>query len=338
MEVAAKKKKPFKWLIVLVLCIAVLVYAVPVARDVFGIGGNLSGVFIEVPQGAALRDISRLLTEKDIVSSENAFYLYAKNKSVNFKFGGHVFNTAMSYKEICDQLAQPGTVETVKVVIPEGYELRLIAKACEDAGLVSADDFMKVAQSGDFDYDFLADKDGVNYRLEGFLFPATYEFNYGTSAHTIIDTMLKAFDNVYTDEFSARAKQLGMSDYEVVTLASVIEREAAGVAEHKKVAGVFYNRIKDGMNLQSCATVQYILKARKPVLSVADTQIDSPYNTYKYLGLPVGPVASPGKSAIESALYPESHGYYYFVAKSDGSGHVFSKTFDEHNKAVSQNQ
>lgn len=332
------KKQPIAGLIILVLCVAVLLCAVPIIKDVCGHGGNTNGVFIEVPEGAALKEIAQLLKEKDIISNESAFYLYAKNKSMNFKFGGHVFNTSMSYSEICEQLTVAGSVATVKVLIPEGYELRLIAEACEKAGLVSADEFMRVAKNGDFDYDFLVDKEGVNYKLEGFLFPATYEFNYGVSAHDIIDTMLKTFDSVYTDAYSKRAKELGMSDYDIVTLASVIEREAASVAEHKKVSGVFYNRINEGMSLQSCATVQYILKERKPVLSVADTQIDSPYNTYKYAGLPVGPVASPSKSAIEAALYPETHDYYYFVAKSDGSGHIFSKTFQEHNRAVAENQ
>ena len=152
------------------------------------------------------------------------------------------------------------------------------------------------------------------------------------SEYSLLDSSAKV------KKIIARAKELGMSIHDVITLASVIEREAANEAEHKKVAGVFYNRIKDGMKLQSCATVQYILKERKPVLTIADTEINSPYNTYLNEGLPPGPIASPGKSAIDAALWPEEHDYYYFVAKADGNGHVFSKTFAEHQKAVSQNQ
>lgn len=329
-------KKLFICLIVFLICIGV--FSTPILKDVFGNGGNNNGIFIEVAEGETLRETTKKLADNNIISYEKVFYIYAKGKAVNFKFGGHVFTTSMSYGEICEQLSQPGTAKTVKLTIPEGYELRLIAQACEDAGIVSAKEFMESAQNDKFDYDFLSDKEGVNYKLEGFLFPATYEINYGASAKEIINTMLKTFDSVYTEEYSARAKELGMSDYDIITLASVIEREAANAEEHKKVAGVFYNRIKAGMNLQSCATVQYILKERKPVLLIKDTEIDSPYNTYKYSGLPVGPVASPSKSAIEAALYPEAHGYYYFVAKADGSGHVFSKTFEEHNKAVSKNQ
>lgn len=333
-----KKRKMIKKLVVYVLLIILTVCVVVAVKDINGYGGDNNGIYIDVPEGAGLKAIAKLLEDNDIVSCDTLFYIYAKNQAHNFKFGGHVFTTSMSYAEISNCLCQTGSSKAVKVVVPEGYELRLIAEACEQAGLVTAEEFMDEAQNGKFDYDFLVKKDGVRYRLEGFLFPATYDFAYGTDAHTIIDRMLSTFATVYKAEYSKRAKELGMSDYDIVTLASVIEREAANVSEHKKVAGVFYNRIKLGMPLQSCATVQYVLKERKPVLAVEDTKINSPYNTYMYKGLPAGPVASPSKSAIEAALYPQQHGYYYFVAKADGSGHVFSKTLEEHNRAVAENQ
>ena len=321
-----------------VLLFFIAKFAISCISDMNGYGGNEDVIYIEIAQGSNLREISAILKEKGIINNEDVFYLYARGRSSDFKAGAHTFNTAMSYEEICDSLCEMPYKETVKVLIPEGYELRLIAQACEDAGLCTADEFMDAAVNDEFDYDFLIDKKGVRYSLEGFLYPATYEFEYGTNAHDIIDKMLYTFDRFYTDEYSERAKKLGMTDYEVVTLASVVEREAASAAEHKKVAGVFYNRIKKGMKLESCATVQYVLKERKPVLSIADTKIESPYNTYKYAGLPVGPVASPSLSAIEAVLYPEEHDYYFFVARSDGKGHVFSKTLEEHNRAVAKNQ
>lgn len=323
--------------VVALAVVLVLWYCISAIGDFAGIGGNSTGIYIEISSGETLKEIAVKLEDNKIINHKNLFYNYAKRSYQSFQYGGHVFSSDMSYGEICRQLSEVGIANKVKVVIPEGYELRLIAQACENAGLFSADDFMEAADD-DYGYDFIKDVKGVNYSLEGFLFPATYEFDYGTSPHDVIDAMLRAFDNVYTSEFSARAKELGMTDYEIVTLASVIEREAANAGEHKRVAGVFYNRIRDNMKLQSCATVQYILKQRKSVLSVADTKIDSPYNTYKYSGLPVGPISSPGKSAIEAALYPEDNNYYYFVAKSDGSGHVFSRTYEEHEKAVAQNQ
>ena len=341
MKFSEKRKKATLSLGVVIFFL-LLVFVIGIAifciSDINGCGGNEDALYIDIDEGSNLKEISAILKKKDIISSETVFYLYARNCSADFKAGVHMFNTAMSYEEICDSLCEVPHKETVKVLIPEGYELRLIAKACADAGLCTIDEFMDAAENGEYDYDFIKDKSGVIYKLEGFLFPATYDFEVGTSAHDIIDKMLYTFDSFYTDEFSARAKALGMTDHDVVTLASVVEREAASADEHKKVAGVFYNRINIGMKLESCATVQYVLKERKPVLSIADTKIDSPYNTYKYTGMPVGPVASPSLSAIEAVLYPESHDYYYFVARADGNGHVFSKTLAEHNRAVAQNQ
>lgn len=340
MNISSKKSK--KGLVAVLIFLLLIIIAVGAsvyfAMDICGWSGNNNGVYVEIREGATLKEIADVLEDEDIIDHEDIFYLYAKNKYVDFKSGGHVFKSSMSYGEICEQLCKMPQASYVKVLIPEGYEIWKVAEAIEKAGLVSAEDFIKSAENDSFDYDFLAQKYGVTYKLEGFLFPATYEFEYGTSAHDIIDKMLKAFDNMYTVEYRARARELGMTDFEVVTFASVVEREAGNTQEQKKVAGVFYNRIKSGMKLESCATVQYILKERKDVLSIADTKIDSPYNTYKYTGLPIGPVASPGKSAIDAVLYPEEHGYYYFVAKADGSGNVFSSTFEEHNRAIAENQ
>lgn len=314
-----------------VLALCFFAFAIP---EYLGFGGDKNGIYIEISQGEALSDIAESLKDNGIIGNKFLFCRYAKGKYKNFQYGGHVFSSDMSYFEISAELSNVGKANSVKVVVPEGYELSLIAKACEDAGLISADEFIKCADSDDFVYPFIVKKDGVRHPLEGFLYPATYEFTYGSSAYDIIDAMLKAFDENYKDGYTARAKTLGMSDYDIVTLASIIEREAANESEYSRVAGVFYNRIKKGMPLQSCATVQYVLKERKAVLSVSDTLIDSLYNTYKYGGLPVGPIASPGKSALYAALYPEDNDYLYFVARSDGGGHVFSKTYEEHLSAM----
>ena len=153
--------------------------------------------------------------------------------------------------------------------------------------------------------------------------------------HEIIDLMLQAFNNQFKDEYYDRAAQMGMTVDQVITMASIIERETDSEAERSKVAGVFYNRINSGMKLQSCATVQYLLGERKPVLSIADTQIDSPYNTYIYPGLPIGPISNPGIACIEAALYPEQTDAYYFVQGQDGQ-HIFSNTYEEHLAAMKE--
>ena len=169
--------------------------------------------------------------------------------------------------------------------------------------------------------------------MEGYLFPATYEIPNGMSAHDIIDLMLAAFDNQFKPEYYERATELGLTVDEVITMASIVERETDSGTERAKVAGVFYNRRNSGMKFQSCATVQYILGERKPVLSIADTQIDSPYNTYMYAGFPIGPICNPGTECIEAALYPEATDAYYFVLGKDGS-HIYSKTYEEHLAAM----
>jgi len=188
-----------------------------------------------------------------------------------------------------------------------------------------------------FDYAFLRGVPKRENRLEGYLFPDTYQFSLSEGAYSIINKMLARFDEIYTQEYRTRAKSLGMTDDEIITLASVIEREAQGDGDRKTVAGVFHNRLKNAQYpyLESCATVQYILKERKPVLSVADTKIDSPYNTYQNPGLPAGPIASPGQKSIEAALYPEAHNYLFFVMDSTGK-HRFAETFSEHQKNMSK--
>ncbi len=332
-----KNRTRFK-IIGILLIIVIVVFGVIGIRDFAGIGGDDNAIYVEIPQSASLSQIEDLLVQKDIINIKLAFHIYAKGKYPSFQYGGHIFNTSMSYGEICDSLSQVGVSKKVSLAIPEGYELSLIAGECERLGIAKADAVIKSADNDSFDYPFIENISGVKHKLEGFLYPATYEFDYNTDPHEIIDTMLKAFENAYTKKYSSRAKELGLTDYEVITLASVIEREAGTVAEQKKVSGVFHNRLNKGMALQSCATVQYVLEDRKLVLSIKDTKIDSPYNTYKNSGLPIGPIASPGKSSIEAALYPEKSDYYYFVAKADGSGNVFSKTFEEHQKAMSENQ
>jgi UPF0755 protein len=221
-----------------------------------------------------------------------------------------------------------GKAETVRFTIPEGYDIkRTSAKLTED-GLINAETFAKEIETGKFDYEFLKDAPAGPNRLEGFLFPETYEIFANANEHDIIDKMLYQFNKVFTDEYYARAEELGMSVRDVITLASIIEREARVPEDRPVIASVFYNRLKIKMPLQSCATVQYILGEQKPVLSIKDTKIESPYNTYLHPGLPPGPIASPGADSIKAALYPADTDYLYFLAKGDGS-HAFSSTYEQ---------
>lgn len=255
-----------------------------------------------------------------------------------YKEGTYLLNGSMGYDRIIKIIK--GEVKngaTVKVTFPEGFEFRQIVDRLESEGLIDRDEFIEAASTHVFDYPFLKDLPERENRLEGYLFPDTYLFHKEITPDEIITAMLNRFDEIYTAEYEQRAQELRLTTDEVVTLASIIEREAVGDGDRKDVSSVFHNRLDSSEYpyLQSCATVQYILQERKPVLSEQDTRIDSPYNTYINRGLPVGPIASPGKASIEAALYPNDTDYLFFVLGKDGK-HIFSQTYEQHLAAMNQ--
>lgn len=288
---------------------------------------------ISIPKGTSTKGIAQLLEKQGIIKNSDVFYLYGKlsEKAQKIQAGNYLLSSSMSVPEIMDKLASgKAKIDTVRFTIPEGFELREIADKLSEQGIVDKDKFYKaVNDTSSYKYDFIKDIPNRENKLEGYLFPDTYEIYKGATETEIVDKMLGRFNEVFNEKYRQRAKELNMSMDQVVILASVIEREAKLDSERKTISAVFQNRLKIGMNLQSCATVQYILKERKPVLSYKDTEINSPYNTYKYAGLPKGPIASPGAKSIEAALYPDNVDYLYFFAKADGSS-VFSRTYQEH--------
>ncbi len=291
---------------------------------------------VEVKEGARTAEIAQTLKEKELISYPTFFRVVSRlgGHDGEFKQGVFLVPNHAGYEMIFDILTDGSRArqDAVKVTIPEGFELRQIADRLVEAGLVDRTVFMNLVENGDFDFAFLRDIPKRENRLEGYLFPDTYLFSKENSEEDIIRTMLSQFERlVYTEENIKRAKELGYSMDEIVTLASIVEREALGDEDRRDVSAVFHNRLNSSSYpyLQSCATVQYILKERKPVLSIADTKIESPYNTYRNKGLPVGPIASPGVQAVEAALHPSDSDALFFVLGSDGKHH-FSKTFDEH--------
>ena len=219
----------------------------------------------------------------------------------------------------------------VNVTIPEGYTVAQIFQLLEDSNVASVADLNEMAADHDYAFSFLQDIPlGDPSRLEGYLFPDTYEFTTPHSALYVINKMLVRFDEVFTDEMRAQVEKSGKTIHEVLTVASLIERETDGT-DQKRIASVIYNRLNDptaetvGL-LQIDATLTYINGGRVPV--EADKQIDSPYNTYKYKGLPPGPIASPGLKAIQAAIDPEKTSYFYYVLGDDNVHHFF-KTYSE---------
>lgn len=289
-------------------------------------------VSLIVPPNATTSVISQLLLEKGLIHSDLLFKVYAKAQGFEgkLKAGEYHFSGQVSLKDIEEKMSQ-GVVNTQTITVPEGYNIEQIAELLEKKGLVNREKFLGTAQNGEFPYDYLPPA-GTTGRLEGFLFPDTYQILKGWSEEQIIGIMLKRFNEVFLPEWHDRAAEIKMSVLEVVTLASIIEREAKVSADRPIISSVFHNRIEKGMQLESCATVQYALGEVKEVLLYEDLKIDSPYNTYINGGLPPGPIASPGKDSLKAALYPADSNYLYFVAKQDGS-HYFSRTLAEHNEA-----
>lgn len=295
---------------------------------------NTSEQLIDIPQGSSTYDIGYILEEKGIIKDAKGFRYYSKIKGFDGKFlaGKYALSPSMSADEIANILIS-GKTSANFATIPEGYHVNQIAEALEKQGVVSAKDFLYEAEHGKFDYDFIDDSIKGPERLEGFLFPDTYQFETGADAHAVIDTMLKNFDGKFTKEYRNKAKKMGYSVREMVTIASIIERETQKSDERPKVASVIYNRLEIDMPLQMCSTVQFILGEQKAVLSEADTRLESPYNTYLYGGLPEGPICSPGLESIKAALNPADTNYLYFVVseKLDGSQN-FSSDYQKFEK------
>lgn len=290
---------------------------------------STESITIIIPTGTGTAKIANILAEANLIQDSRVFRLQSKLGVYNkrYKAGEYTFSQSMSMEEIMKILFE-GNSSTIRFTIPEGYDIKRTAEKLAAEGLIDPEVFAEEIEKGYFDYKFVEDAPAGPDRLEGYLFPETYEIFTTANEHDIIDKMLYQFSKVFTEESHDRAEELGMTVNEVVTLASIIEREARVPADRPVISSVFHNRLDIGMPLQSCATVQYILGEQKPVLSTKDTKIKSPYNTYIINGLPPGPIGSPGEDSIRAALYPDNTNYLYFLAKGDGS-HVFSETYDQ---------
>ncbi len=299
-------------------------------------------IAFEVKKGDNWSTVSTRLSEKKLVSNSSTVKSYVKEKELSNRLqpGKYTLSKSMNLSEIVAVMTKPTDKnETVKVTIPEGLEVKNIAKLLEKKKAIkSSEKFLKLLKEESFDYSFLNGVDKNTY-LDGYLFPDTYEFYKESDEKEVIAKLLDRFDQVYNEEFRNRAKEIGLSDNEAITLASIIQREARSIKEFPIVSSVFHNRLKKKMKLQACSTVQYILEERKDVLSKSDTEIKSPYNTYINEGLPPAPISSVGKDAISAALYPEETEYLFFVVQNKGDGsHFFAKTYDEHLQNIKKSE
>jgi len=306
-----------------------------------GIIGDGELIAVEIPSGSGTADIAKILLDKGLIDSELIFRIKSKNGGFDGTYKKGEYEIAMGTDEVgIMKILQEGPVDKTvykKVTIPEGYTIKQIAQRLEEKGFCSADKFVEEANSGLFDYEFLKDIPKREYYLEGYLFPATYEFAEGATERDIIIAMLDRFEISYNSILKN-----GYSDYsidELVTIASMIEAEIQVDEERSIAAGVIYNRLDIGMALQIDSTVQYANHVRNEVVTYDDIEIDSPYNTYKYAGLPLGPICNPGDAALEAAANPDKNDYIYYVLKQRGSGeHVFTNNYDDFLKAKNEYQ
>jgi UPF0755 protein len=286
-------------------------------------------------RGSTFQEVVHLLDEEGMLRSPTRFYLMARILGIagRVKAGEYELSTAMMPSAILHKLVT-GDVVKYRVVIPEGYTVRQIAVRLADQGIIDEqEEFLSVAFSPDFAVGLGMTGDGV----EGYLFPDTYLFSKEIAPAEVIKAMVENFKRVYAPDFSLRAAELGMTDREVVTLASIIEKETGLAEERPLISAVFHNRLKRGIPLCSDPTVIYGIADFDGNLRKRDLEKKTPYNTYLIRGLPPGPIANPGRSSILAALYPAPVKYLYFVSRNDGSHH-FSATLREHNQAVRRYQ
>jgi UPF0755 protein len=335
--------------IVVIAVVALLVVAG--AREVWE---NVSGgsavkpttVTVRINVGDGPAEISQTLEKGKVIRNGTIFRALVRLRNAGGKFvaGEHQLVTGMSMNQIIDVLtaAPVADVGEISVTFPEGRRIEEYAAILKQAGVIAAeDDFIKATKE-DYDFEFLRFRpSGVG--LEGYLFPDTYRLVKGMKGRDIVLRMLQNFDRRVTGEMRAKAEAQKSTIHKVLTLASIVEREAQKAEERRTIAGVYANRLEKEMPLQADPTVQYGIGSgadwwpRGEALANA-LRRPGPYNTYMMPGLPPGPIASPGLAAIQAALEPEKHDYLYFVAKGDDGTHAFARTLDEHNANVRQYQ
>ena len=277
--------------------------------------------------------VAKQLKDAGIIKYKGLFELYCSVSHAKTKIdpGTYELSTNYDYRALVKKMQiGSGAMVTTKVTIPEGYTMEQIFHKLEDENVCSYDDLMDAAANYSYNYSFIDQSmQGDAKRLEGFLFPDTYEFYQGMQASSAINKFLENFHDRITAEMLEKADERGMTMQEVVTVASMIEKEAANDDERAMIAAVIYNRIEAGMPLQIDSTIMYVLPEHKDVLTVEDTKIDSPYNTYQNKGLPPTPIANPGLASIKATLSPASTQALYYALDAESGTHKFFTSYGE---------
>ncbi len=287
--------------------------------------------FVEVPKNVTFDKATEILSSKGLLRNRLLFSYVGKifGFDKRIKAGRYIIADNLPMALVMDKIVNPKYILTATVTIPEGLTARRIAGLLEEKVGIDSTKFMKIVNDPEFARELGIDADA----LEGYLMPNTYIFIWGDDEENVIKKMVWEFKKFYSDTLKEREKVIGLNTHQVVTLASIVEGEAKFDDERPRIAGVYFNRLKRNMPLEADPTIQYIIPDGPRRLFYQDLKIKSPYNTYLNRGLPPGPVNNPGTSSILAVLYPEKHKFLYFVSDETGR-HVFSRTYDEHLKAV----
>ena len=284
---------------------------------------------ITIREGMSLKEVAGTLKSKGIIINKDLFILWTRllGNSRKIKAGEYLLNSGMTPARIIEILTK-GIIITYTVTVPEGFSIEQIGNILDESGLADKNSFISLAHEPG-----VIKKYGISGpSLEGFLYPDTYEFGKGLPPLLIIDVMVKRFREII-GPYMKRIEELGMKVEEVITLASIVEKEAGNAEEMPLIASVFLNRLKKGMRMESDPTVIYGMNNFMGNLTRKDLLESTPYNTYVIRGLPPGPISNPGLASIKAVLYPVETDYLYFVSKNDGT-HYFSVSIEEHNRAV----
>lgn len=323
-------KKIFLLILIAGLALAVYLFSAPSGFD--------KSLVVNVKAGSSVKEIAATLKDKGAIRSEWLFASYARVTGAQSKLiaGEHELAAKSDLRSVVKQLQSKTNLSQERsITIIEGWKISDIKDYLIKEGVVSEVEFDEAVKLKQWqnDYEFLQDRDIKS--LEGFLFPDTYRIYSDATAKDIIKKMLDNFDAKLTDQMRADLKTQKQTIYEALTLASIVEREALYDDDRLVIAGIFLNRLKEGIGLQSDATVNYVTGKKTARPSYADLQVDSPYNTYKYRGLPPTPISNPGLSSIKAVIYPQTSDYFYFLTDSEGRAH-FATTYAGHQANINK--
>ena len=321
--------KIFVSIFIVILIILAVYFSYVLFWPLSSLQDQSQSVTIKIRLGTSFNKIVTILLDSNVICHEKEFIFTAKlfRKTNQLKAGKYQFYKNTSNYNVLSILSE-GKFAAERVTIPEGVDARRIASILQRIVEIDSITFINLVHDSTTIHEY-----NINaHSLEGYLYPDTYQFPWGMSERQILHSMIAEFNKQVPDSLHSRAHEMGFSFNEILTLASIIEGEAVLDDERNIISAVYHNRLRRGMRLQADPTIQYLIADSPRRLLNRDLEIDSPYNTYLYAGLPPGPISNPGIKSIYAALYPADVPYLYFVARGDG-GHVFSTTLAQHNRA-----